>query len=66
MMTNSAVSLVVECRRVRVEAMSLYRAITVGGRMETCSELTGRRRLAALNTVDFIVIFLLSMWCGMR
>ena len=66
MMSNTAVNLVVGCCRVRVEAISLYREITGGGRTETRCGLTGRRGLAALNTVDFIVIFLLSMWCGMR
>jgi hypothetical protein len=46
--------------------MSIYRAITGIGRTETGPGLTGRRRVAALNTVDFIVIFLLSNLVRMR
>jgi hypothetical protein len=40
--------------------MSIYREITGSRRTETGLGLTGRRRLAARNTVDFIVIYLLS------
>jgi hypothetical protein len=60
MTSNTAVNLVAGYRLVRVDAISIYRAITGSGRTETGPGLTGRHRLAALNSVDFIVIFLLS------
>jgi hypothetical protein len=66
MTSKTAVSLVAGNRPVRVDAISIYPAITGSGRTEKGPGLTGRHSLAALNTFDFIVIFLLSAWCGMR
>jgi hypothetical protein len=66
MTSKTAVNLVAGKRLVRVDAMSIYRAITGIGRTETGPGLTGGRRVAALNTVDFIVIFLLSNLVRMR
>jgi hypothetical protein len=60
MTSNTAVSLVAGNRPVRVDATSIYRAITGSGRTDKGPGLTGRHGLAALNVIDFIVIFLLS------
>jgi hypothetical protein len=67
MTSKTAVSLVAGNRPVRVDAISIYRAITGSGYTETGPGLTGRHSLAALNnTVDFIVILLLSNLVRMR
>jgi hypothetical protein len=66
MTSNTAVSLVAGNRPVRVDAISIYPATTGSGRTEKGPGLTGRHSLAALNTVDFIVILLLSNLVRMR
>jgi hypothetical protein len=60
MTSKTAVSLVAGYRLVLVDAISVYPAFTGSGRTETGPGRTGSRSLATLNTVDFIVIFLLS------